>query len=98
MYKANISLTDEELIVDLEDGRSVTVPLDWYPRLLHGAAAERSNWQLLGDVMPSNGLTLMSTSGSKPCWQGDAAERVRGRLNVGVQRALFNKDWNHGRL
>ena len=37
------------LIVSLADGRTMTVPLDWYPRLQHGSDAERQNWQLLGD-------------------------------------------------
>ncbi|MEO6725820.1 MAG: DUF2442 domain-containing protein [Blastocatellia bacterium] len=44
-----VSLTDEKLIVALEDSRSITVPLAWYPRLMHGSTTERSNWQLLGD-------------------------------------------------
>jgi hypothetical protein len=35
--------------VDLEDGRSLIIPISWYPRLLHGTVAERQNWQLLGD-------------------------------------------------
>jgi hypothetical protein len=30
-------------------GRSLIIPLTWYPRLLHGTLAERQNWQLLGD-------------------------------------------------
>lgn len=46
---AQISVTDETLTVDLVDGRSLTVPLSWYPRLLHASQAERQNWQLLGD-------------------------------------------------
>ena len=45
----NVTITDDKLIVDLEDGRSVAVLLAWYPLLLHGSASERSNWQLLGD-------------------------------------------------
>ena len=44
----NIAITQELLIVDLADGRSLAVPLSWYPRLLHAAEAERRNWQLLG--------------------------------------------------
>jgi hypothetical protein len=43
------TLTAEHLIVELADGRSLTVPLVWYPRLLHGSSSESSNWQLLGD-------------------------------------------------
>jgi len=44
-----VTLTDDKLTVDLTDGRSIAVPLTWYPRLLHASPAERQNWQLLGD-------------------------------------------------
>jgi hypothetical protein len=43
-----VSLTDELLAADLSDGRSISVPLAWFPRLAHGTDAERSNWKLLG--------------------------------------------------
>ena len=45
----NVTITDEKLTVDLDDGRSLIVPLDWYPRLVHASTKERNNWQLLGD-------------------------------------------------
>lgn len=45
----DLMIDEEKLIVDLEDGRSLIIPLTWYPRLLHGTLAERQNWQLLGD-------------------------------------------------
>jgi hypothetical protein len=44
-----VTVTADRLMVDLADGRSLTVPLAWYPRLLHGSDAERQNWQLLGE-------------------------------------------------
>ena len=44
-----VTITDENLIVDLADGRSLSIPLAWYPRLLHASPGERQNWQLLGD-------------------------------------------------
>jgi hypothetical protein len=44
-----VCVTDDKLIVDLADGRSISVPLVWYPRLMHASPAERQNWQLLGD-------------------------------------------------
>lgn len=44
-----VRVTDEKLIVDLADGRSIAVPLEWYPRLKHGSDEERQNWQILGD-------------------------------------------------
>jgi hypothetical protein len=44
-----VTVTSESLTVDLRDGRSLVVPLVWYPRLLHGSVTERANWQILGD-------------------------------------------------
>ena len=43
-----VKVTDDELAVQLEDGRTVAVPLVWYPRLLHGTKRERSRWRLIG--------------------------------------------------
>ena len=43
----------DTLIVDLVDGRTLTVPLDWYPRLAYGSHAERANWRLIG---PGQGI------------------------------------------
>ena len=44
-----VTVTNDDLIVHLADGRRIVVPLAWYPRLLHASQAERQNWQLLGD-------------------------------------------------
>lgn len=43
-----VRVTDEELVVELVDGRTVTVPVQWYPRLANGTPAERRNWRLIG--------------------------------------------------
>ncbi|MCS7220160.1 MAG: DUF2442 domain-containing protein [Anaerolineae bacterium] len=43
-----VKITDEELIVELDDGRTISVPLAWFPRLLHGTPEERANWRLIG--------------------------------------------------
>jgi Protein of unknown function (DUF2442) len=43
-----ISITDELLSVELADGRTITAPIVWYPRLAHATHAERSNWRLIG--------------------------------------------------
>ena len=45
----HVSLTDDALVVELVDGRIITVPLTWYPRLAHGTPAERANWRLIGE-------------------------------------------------
>lgn len=46
---ASVVVKRDKLLVDLVDGRSLSVPLAWYPRLLHGSRAERKNWRLLGN-------------------------------------------------
>ena len=43
-----VVVTNEALRVDLSDGRSLSVPLDWFPRLLHATPAERDAWRLIG--------------------------------------------------
>jgi hypothetical protein len=44
----HITVTEDALIVDLTDGRTVSEPLVWYPRLQHGQPEERGNWRLIG--------------------------------------------------
>lgn len=43
-----VSVTKDTLTVDLIDGRSVSVPLSWFSRLVHGIPEERKNWRLIG--------------------------------------------------
>lgn len=44
----DVKITADELTVQLEDGRTLAVPLVWYPRLLHGTKRERARWRLIG--------------------------------------------------
>ena len=44
----NVRVTDDAISVDLFDGRTITVPLAWFPRLLHATPAQRTNWQIAG--------------------------------------------------
>jgi hypothetical protein len=43
-----VTVTDDLLTVDLSDGRTISVPIAWFPRLAHGTAAERAKWKLIG--------------------------------------------------
>lgn len=43
------AVTDDTLTIELTDGRSVSVPLAWFPRLAHGTHAERARWEVIGD-------------------------------------------------
>ena len=42
-----LAVSDDTLSVDLSDGRTIAVPLAWYPRLLYARAKERKNWRLI---------------------------------------------------
>ena len=43
-----VRVTDDTLTAELSDGRTISVPLDWYPRLIHATPRERDNWQPVG--------------------------------------------------
>ena len=44
----NVTITEDTLSVDLSDGRTISVPLAWFPRLLQSTPEERNNWRLIG--------------------------------------------------
>jgi hypothetical protein len=44
----NVTFTNDTFSVALRDGRTITVPLAWFPRLLNASAAERKNWRVAG--------------------------------------------------
>ncbi len=44
----NVVITDDTLMVELDDGRTISVPTAWYPRLLHASKEERNAWRLIG--------------------------------------------------
>ncbi|MFZ1752418.1 MAG: DUF2442 domain-containing protein [Caldilineaceae bacterium] len=44
----DVQVTDDTLSIDLEDGRTVSVPIGWYPRLAYATPDERANWKIGG--------------------------------------------------
>ena len=44
----SVATTCDALIVELGDGRTIAVPLDWFPRLVHATPQERDNWRFIG--------------------------------------------------
>jgi hypothetical protein len=44
----DVHFTEDSLSVDLVDGRTISVPLAWYPRLLHAGDKQRRNWKIAG--------------------------------------------------
>jgi len=45
----HVQIEQDELVVEFVDGRRVSVPLAWFPRLLHATPEQRQKWELLGD-------------------------------------------------
>lgn len=45
---SEVRFTDDSLIVELMDGRTISVPLAWYPRLFQATAAQRRHWRISG--------------------------------------------------
>ena len=55
----SIRVTEDTLVVELADGRAISVPLDWYPRLVHATPAERNRWNSMPTISTSIGLIWM---------------------------------------
>lgn len=47
-FAENVMVTKDTITVDIDDGRTISVPLSWFPRLSHGSSQERKNWRLIG--------------------------------------------------
>jgi hypothetical protein len=49
VFAQDVKVTDDTLSVDLTDGRTISAPILWYPRLAYGTPEERNHWELNGD-------------------------------------------------
>jgi hypothetical protein len=49
VFAESISFSEDSMTVQLDDGRALSIPLAWYPRLLHGTRQEREKFELIGD-------------------------------------------------
>jgi len=47
-YAESVTVTEDTLHVDLSDGRTISVPLTWFPRLVYATPKQRENWRLIG--------------------------------------------------
>ena len=84
----NVTITEDTLTVDLSDGRTISVPLTWFPRLVQASLEERNNWRLIGQ-------------GQGIHWEDvDEDISVEGLLagkSSGESQASFKK-WLQGRM
>jgi hypothetical protein len=73
----SVSSTDDVLVVELEDGRTISVPLTWYPRLLHASQKDRDDWQVAGGGFGIHWPTLDEDLSVDGLLRGAPARRVR---------------------
>lgn len=88
----SVNVTQDKLVVDLADGRTLSVPLSWYPRLQHAAPDERQNWQLLGDGYAIEWPDLDEHIGV----EGLLAGRRSGESAKSFRRWLDGRQKHHG--
>ena len=83
-----VRVTADELVVKLVDGRTVSVPVQWYPRLAHGSPAERQNWQIIGRGVGVHWPDLDEDIAVEDLLAG----RVSGESQASFQRWLESRD------
>ncbi len=101
-----VKVTKAELEVELEDGRTVTVPVGWFPRLAHGTAQERAHWRLIAggngihwpdldeDISVEGLLSGHSSGESQSSFQRWLDDRGQGRPNKRLPRTGARKKLN----
>jgi len=73
----HVSSTDDLLVVDLEDGRTISAPLAWYPRLLHASQKDRDHWEVSGAGFGIHWPTIDEDLSIEGLLRGAPASRVR---------------------
>lgn len=79
----HVSVTEHTLTVDLEDGRTLSAPLGWYPRLANATPEEREHWRLVGCGSGIHWDVSTKTSASKSCSSANGPARARDRSRDG---------------
>ena len=73
-----VTVTDDALIVELSDARTLSVPILWYPRLVHATPEERDNWRLIGTGQGINWPDLdedISVEGMLAGWPSQESQK-----------------------
>ncbi len=87
-----VQVSDDTLSVDLSDGRTISAPVAWYPRLSHGTSEERDHWRLIGngrgihwpdldeDISVENLLTGQPSGESQPSFKRWLDQRANNQI------------------
>ena len=79
---AGVKFTKDALSVTLRDGRTITVPLAWYPRLLNASTAERKNWRVAGGGYGIHWPDIDEDLSTEGLLRGTPAPRAREQLQA----------------
>lgn len=85
-FARSVRVTGERLIVELTDGREISVPLSWYPRLSHGRPEEHQRWELIGRGMGIHWPDLDEDIASKACLPAENLAKAANRSSAGCNR------------
>ena len=86
---SDVKVTKEMLSVSLKDGRTITVPLTWYPRLLNASPAQRKNWRIAGGGYGIHWPDIDEDLSTEGLLRGAPAPRPRsGKSDARKQRRL----------
>lgn len=86
-----VTVTEDTLAVELSDGRSISAPLAWYPRLVHGTQKERTSWRLIGGGAGIHWPTLDEDISVENLLSGQPSGEGQHSLKRWLaQRATFN--------
>ena len=89
-----IEVSEDALTIDLADGRTVSAPLAWYPRLVHATAEERSSWRLIGGGLGiqwptvDEDISVANVLGGQPSAESQASFKkwLEGRSKPSVRQ------------
>lgn len=80
----DVQFSNGTLSITLRDGRAISVPLTWYPRLLNGTPEQRKNWQTAGAGYGIHWPDLDEDLSVEGLLRGIAAPEVRGACELGL--------------
>ena len=88
---SKIDVTEDELVVSLVDGRRISVPLAWYPRLSHGTEKERKEYELIGRGTGIHWPLLDEDLSISGILKGNPSFESEQSLSLWLERRMSNK-------
>lgn len=90
---SDVSFTEDTISVDLFDGRTITVPLAWYPRLLHASPKQLQNWKIAGGGYGIHWPDLDEDLSTQGLLQGAPAPRKASKAAITIVQNIKEELW-----